>query len=772
MGEIDAGGDGGEVAAARTRGRKLDGGFTLHEVARSKAEGVEKIGRGAGFGGELRFRFAFFRALLPLEADGRGTEIAAAGQRDAALVEIEIDVGIGKTEITDEIRRRCGDEAARDREQFLFRRDMIQHRMLDVNVHAACASHLVDHQAIARSDLKIALVEHAHHVGQTAAARDFHVHDRASRREARKDDLAFVHLPFAQHAGRHINRQAVALEMADTRDARDWREVFEKDHACIFDRELKCQVFIRQEAFGICPGRPVDIEDSLGGLSGRDTVPNPQPRARAEIDRPEGDDLLRRDVARANGADFHAYLKRLALAFEPHLAGCSSVQSAGDGFEVGDRDAAKILRNARFNFGRSKLPRRLEGRRHSQREVRAREFERRRRCHVTGHDRSGVHRACELASELVGVDLQLFQRDLLGRGVVGRVECQIAHLDGLIAEVPAAGYARERELGALQATLLRSCDREGGAGWPAGRKAVARVTEHPGDRHGIDALKRELAGRPRDSSIGEDCDLDGVGFTRDRVGERGVEVQGNAFARSAPRPGDRIGAPFRAGFLIVDIETEVDEFNLLEIPGGDQRSQRRRQRRPVDVANRIERLVAGVGLAGEHHVGERPHALLRANDSRRAVLQAKLTCPELHAGQRGGIERDHGPLGAESDVVRPVHRCEALRDGFDTAAVAHPFEDEILDFHGLTAPRFGQRPLDLGPDHFEVDRSLRQPPREEARAGQNREDNEREDLDDEELWGNPQSVTPCLQPRENRSFTESAERRYTSDTLTKHNITD
>ena len=55
---------------------------------------------------------------------------------------------------------------------------------------------------------------------------------------------------------------------------------------------------------------------------------------------------------------------------------------------------------------------------------------------------------------------------------------------------------------------------------------------------------------------------------------------------------------------------------------------------------------------------------------------------------------------------------------------------------------------------------------------ENRKGQKGEDLYDEKLWGNPQSVAPCFQLRENRSFTESAESRYTPDTLINHHIPD
>jgi hypothetical protein len=49
--------------------------------------------------------------------------------------------------------------------------------------------------------------------------------------------------------------------------------------------KVKRQVFVRQEAFGICAGRPVDIEDGLGGLSCRD---GPEPKVRAPAPRSTG----------------------------------------------------------------------------------------------------------------------------------------------------------------------------------------------------------------------------------------------------------------------------------------------------------------------------------------------------------------------------------------------------------------------------------------------------------------------------------------------------
>ena len=98
--------------------------------------------------------------------------------------------------------------------------------------------------------------------------------------------------------------------------------------------------------------------------------------------------------------------------------------------------------------------------------------------------------------------------------------------------------------------------------------------------------------------------------------------------------------------------------------------------------------------------------------------------------------------------------------------------DTLSEDLGGFRERIGRRAFDLRADHFEVDRAWGQAPRQEADRRESRKGQKGEDLYDEKLWGNPQSVAPCFQLRENRSFTEWAERRYTSDTLTNHNITD
>jgi hypothetical protein len=76
----------------------------------------------------------------------------------------------------------------------------------------------------------------------------------AAGREARQDDLTFIDLPLVQLAGRYIDDEAVALEVADAGDARHGREVLEEDDACVLDREFKREVFVGQEALGFAGG--------------------------------------------------------------------------------------------------------------------------------------------------------------------------------------------------------------------------------------------------------------------------------------------------------------------------------------------------------------------------------------------------------------------------------------------------------------------------------------------------------------------------------------
>ena len=105
----------------------------------------------------------------------------------------------------------------------------------------------------------------------------------------------------------------------------------------------------------------------------------------------------------------------------------------------------------------------------------------------------------------------------------------------------------------------------------------------------------------------------------------------------------------------------------------------------------------------------------------------------LQGEERAGVERDHRPVGAEGDLAILVHRGEAAGDGFDPAAVAHPFEGEPLDLHRLAAARILQRTLDLAAEHLEIDRALRQAPGERARGDQHGEGREGQDLDEKTL---------------------------------------
>ncbi len=128
----------------------------------------------------------------------------------------------------------------------------------------------------------------------------------------------------------------------------------------------------------------------------------------------------------------------------------------------------------------------------------------------------------------------------------------------------------------------------------------------------------------------------------------------------------------------------------------------------------------------------------------RAVLEAQLPGLEL--------ARDNSAPASSAIIARSARKATSLslsmavkpaRDGFDAAAVAHPFEDERLDLHGLAAARVAASERStcgriisrsIGPcDSRHAS---------EARRRQNREDEEGEDLDDQKLGRNPQSACP------------------------------
>ena len=192
--------------------------------------------------------------------------------------------------------------------------------------------HLVDRKTVARADLEIGLVEHAHQLAEVAAAH--HARCPSSRPWARSCGRTILPSSTCQVLSwppLTVDREAVAAQKAPAANVGHRREVVEEFYRRIVDREVERQVFVGQEALRVGARRPVHRENTaLVALPSGMCVFTQLRAPVTEIYRPEGHHLLRRDSRPSPVAlTLHADLPRLRRPVEPDLAGSRRDQFAG-----------------------------------------------------------------------------------------------------------------------------------------------------------------------------------------------------------------------------------------------------------------------------------------------------------------------------------------------------------------------------------------------------------------------------------------------------------